>query len=56
MRQGDNDPRQPGHGQRLEEGAGWNKPVSPPKAETRPAGLPPKPAPPPAQTSNEEED
>jgi hypothetical protein len=29
----------------IEEGGGWQKPVAPPKADTRPAGLPPAPQP-----------
>jgi len=32
--------RQPDGDHRIEEG-GWQKPVAPPAAETRPAGLPP---------------
>lgn len=31
---------------RLIEEGGWQKPVAPPKADARPAGLPPTPQPP----------
>lgn len=56
MSEAADDPGKPGLGPRLEEGAGWNKPVSPPKAEMRPPGLPPKPAPSSAETSNDKKD